>query len=261
MRLLSCCKLPVKTLIKVACKYSSSCYGKPPGFLQNDRQVVDKSEAFHHSVCLLLIMRLLSCCKHLVKILIKAACKYSSSCYGKPPGFLQNDRQVVDKSQAFHHSICLLLITHLLSCCKHPVKILIKASCKYSSSCYGKPPGFLQNDRQVVDKSEAFHHSVCLLLIMRLLSCCKHLVKILIKAACKYSSSCYGKPPGFLQNDRQVVDRLPAFHHSICLPLITHSLSCCKHSVKTFINACYHYPGFLEMVYHAQAQCPILISG
>ena len=50
--------------------------------------------------------------------------------------------------QSFPHSIRLLLITHLLSCCKHPVKILIKAACKYSSSRYSIPTGFLQNDRK-----------------------------------------------------------------------------------------------------------------
>jgi len=84
-----------------------------------------------------------------VKILIKAACKYSSSRYDKPAGFLQNDRQVGDESLTFHHSICLLLITLLLSCCKHPVKILIKAACKYSSS-----PGDKNDNASIVSPED-----------------------------------------------------------------------------------------------------------
>jgi len=94
-------------------------------------------------------------------------------------GFLQNDRQVGDNSRTSHHSRCLLLITHLLSCCKHPVEILFKAACKYSSSCYGMSTGFLQNDRQVIDKFRAFHHSICLLIITHL--------PVLLQASCENS--------------------------------------------------------------------------
>jgi len=90
------------------------------------------------SICLLLITLLLSCCKHPVEIFNEAACKYSSYCYGMSTGFLQKDRQVGDKSRAFHHSRCLLLIT-LLLCCKHPVEILIEADCKYSGSLRIQP--------------------------------------------------------------------------------------------------------------------------
>ena len=82
------------------------------------------------------------------------------------------------KKGLLHHLICLLLITLLLSCCKHPVKILIKSTCKYSSSCNGMPPGFLQNDRRVVARSQAFNHSICLLLISLLLSYCEDSTEI-----------------------------------------------------------------------------------
>jgi len=214
--------------------------GMPPGCLQHDREwLITCLQSFsgnffsghsRDSIFLLLITQLLSCCKHPVKILIKAVYKYSSSCYAEPPGCLQHDREWLitclhsfsgNSFSGHSRNSILLLIKQLLSSCKHPVKILIKAVYKYSSSCYAEPPGCLQHDREwLITCLHSFsgnsfsghsRDSICLPLITRLLSCCKHPVKVLFEAAYKYSGRlqyCIYGFLGFLLNHKPIPNSL-----------------------------------------------------
>jgi len=63
-------------------------------------------------------------------------------------GFLTEGQGVVDYLPAvllwsLKDSSCLLFITPLLSCCKHPVKIFIEACCDYSGTFLCCAHGFL----------------------------------------------------------------------------------------------------------------------